>query len=116
MLDDPPKEHSPPNSLPVSFRMACDLKPGEIALGAIVGIFHQYASGDGDSKTLSKAEFDKLVKEQFPNLIPDECSSKLKKEIHKIAGDTIDFQEFMQLVSVLCTMSHCMLLESLGGK
>ncbi|KAG5842859.1 protein S100-A6-like isoform X1 [Anguilla anguilla] len=102
--------------VPVSFSMASDLKPGEMALGSIVSIFHKYASGDGDAQTLSKSEFDKLVKEQFPNLIPDKYAAQLKEAVHKIAGDTIDFDEFMNLMSVLSSMSHATLLKSVAGK
>merc|ERR1712168_1232312 len=72
--------------------------------------FDQYASADGDKGSLSKAEVKKLMETELPGLMkacknPGAVDTLMKSLDHN--GDaSVDFQEFVVLVTALCCACH----------
>ncbi|XP_070691066.1 protein S100-A1 [Pempheris klunzingeri] len=82
--------------------MSCLL---ETAIADLIKVFHSYSGKEGDKYKLSKAELKNLLQEQLPGFLE---ANKDPMEVEKILGeldenkdDQVDFQEFVNLVSVL---------------
>ncbi|XP_043861104.1 protein S100-A12-like [Dromiciops gliroides] len=76
----------------------------------IVNIFHQYSVRVDDFDTLSFSEFNRLVKEQFPNWLgkikdPD-FSRKTFESTDKNKDKQISFREFVNLLVPLIEATH----------
>ncbi|KAG5842858.1 hypothetical protein ANANG_G00182210 [Anguilla anguilla] len=97
---------------PVSFSMeAPELTATETSLILLVGVFNQYASGDSDKKTLSKDEFGKLVKDEFPLIFQAKDAADIMKKLDKNKDNLIDINEFMHMISDLVGKSYKMMCD-----
>ncbi|XP_075965566.1 protein S100-A1-like [Anarhichas minor] len=74
----------------------------EKCLESLIVIFHRYADEDGDGKTLSKKEVNKLIVTELPTFLKTQndpkAVEKIRKDLDQNGDDKVDFQEFLSLV------------------
>ncbi|GAA6220645.1 protein S100-A1-like [Lates japonicus] len=94
----------------------------EKSMESLITIFHHYASGDSDGKTLSKKELKKLIENELPTFLKAQKNPNvvdcIMKDLDQNKDDKLDFEEFIPLVvglSMACEKC-CTLHEKKGKK
>ncbi|XP_029976452.1 ictacalcin-like [Salarias fasciatus] len=80
------------------------------AMALLLNVFDKYARKEGDSDTLTKQELKDLLQTELGELLGkanDKAAvDKIFKELDRNADNTVDFQEFANLVTALTVMCH----------
>ncbi|XP_040021056.2 protein S100-A10b [Gasterosteus aculeatus] len=94
----------------------------EKCMESLITIFHRYADADGDGKSLSKKELNKLVETELPTFLKSQKNPKvveqIRKDLDQNGDDKVDFEEFLSLIvglSIACEKCF-MLHEQKKGK
>ncbi|XP_027009087.2 ictacalcin-like [Tachysurus fulvidraco] len=83
---------------------------------SLIDVFRQYAGTDKDANTLSKGELKKLLTKEMGPMFED-CKDqvsldKLFKDLDSNADGTVDFKEFVNMVTCITILCH----EQLSAK
>uniref|UniRef100_A0A7N4PWD6 EF-hand domain-containing protein n=2 Tax=Sarcophilus harrisii TaxID=9305 RepID=A0A7N4PWD6_SARHA len=93
-----------------AFRRFVKMTDLENSCETIVNIFHQYSVRTDDFDTLSFNEFNRLVKEQFPNWLgrvnDPEFITNTFRSVDKNKDKQVDFGEFVNLLIPLIKATH----------
>ncbi|XP_068592381.1 protein S100-A10b [Cebidichthys violaceus] len=95
----------------------------EKCMESLITIFHHYADEDGDGKTLSKKELNKLIETELPTFLKTQkdpkAVEKIRKDLDQNRDDKLDFEEFLSLVvglSMACEKCYVLHEQKKGKK
>ncbi|XP_069074188.1 protein S100-A13-like [Pleurodeles waltl] len=80
--------------------MAMQYTEEENCVTKLVQCFYENSTGDGDKETLTLDEFTKMLKNDFPNLLKEECAdpAQLVKSIDTNSDNKVKFSEYWIVV------------------
>ncbi|XP_059195657.1 protein S100-Z-like [Centropristis striata] len=81
----------------------------EQSMESLYLVFHKYADGDSDAKTITKKELKKLMNTELPSFMKNQRNPKvvdyILKDLDANKDDKLDFEEFHPLVARLSMIS-----------
>ncbi|XP_034016863.1 protein S100-A1-like [Thalassophryne amazonica] len=95
----------------------------ETAMQSLITVFHRYASKEGSSDTLSRKEFQELLRNELSGFLQAQkdpaAVDKIMKDLDTNSDNQVDFEEFVALVaglSVACQQCYQMCVKKTGKK
>ncbi|XP_054909901.1 ictacalcin-like [Poeciliopsis prolifica] len=80
------------------------------AMALLITTFTKYASIEGDKHTLNKEELKELLQNEFGDLLckanDQSAVDRIFKDLDTNKSNSVDFSEFVNLVSCLTQMCH----------
>ncbi|XP_029298314.1 ictacalcin-like [Cottoperca gobio] len=80
------------------------------AMALLIGSFSKYAGKEGDKHTLSKTELKELLQNELGDLLgkanDKEAVDRIFKGLDTNQDNSVDFNEFTNMVSCLTVMCH----------
>ncbi|XP_047238996.1 ictacalcin-like isoform X2 [Girardinichthys multiradiatus] len=80
------------------------------AMALLITTFTKYASKEGDKDTLNKDELKELLQNEFGDLLckanDQTAVDRIFKDLDTNQSNSVDFSEFVNLVSCLTQMCH----------